>query len=118
MRELKGQQAALFKEFWAAWPQRRRVARRHAEKMWLQLKVDAELYRKIMDGLAQQCAVWEDDGTAKQFIPHPGTWLNGRRWEDEAEAVAQPERPPERIEYGGNVLVPSGSGGWRREKGA
>jgi hypothetical protein len=109
--------AALFEfeQFYAAYP--RKVARRHAEKIWLQLKVDAELYRKIMDGLAQQCAVWEDDGTAKQFIPHPGTWLNGHRWEDEIEALAQrSEKPPERIEYEGNVLV--WDGGWRREKGA
>jgi hypothetical protein len=26
-----------------------------------------------------------DDG---RFIPHPATWLNQRRWEDEAEPAA------------------------------
>jgi hypothetical protein len=31
--------------------------------------------------LQRQSAQWQrDDG---QFIPHPSTWLNGRRWEDE-----------------------------------
>jgi hypothetical protein len=24
-------------------------------------------------------------GTERQFIPHPATWLNGERWEDELE---------------------------------
>jgi hypothetical protein len=25
-------------------------------------------------------------GTEKQYIPHPSTWLNGERWEDDLES--------------------------------
>jgi len=34
---------------------------------------------------------WQRDGG--QFIPHPATWLNGRRWEDQ---------PPEAPTVSGN----------------
>jgi hypothetical protein len=104
-----------FKEFYAAYP--RHVARYHAEKMWARLKVNAVMHEQILDGLERQLLAWQRDGTQAQYIPHPGTWLHGRRWEDEIEALAQrSEKPPERIEYEGNVLV--WDGGWRREKGA
>ena len=29
----------------------------------------------------KQTAQWKENGG--QYIPHPATWLNGRRWEDE-----------------------------------
>ena len=28
-------------------------------------------------------------GSGKQFIPHPATWLNGSRWDDEVETHEQ-----------------------------
>ena len=34
-----------------------------------------------MGPLKAQIAGWGD----KQFIPHPSTWLNQKRWEDEIE---------------------------------
>ena len=29
--------------------------------------------------------LWIHNKTEKQFIPHPSTWLNQRRWEDEID---------------------------------
>ena len=40
----------------------------------------------------KQSAQWQDNGG--QFIPHPSTWLNQRRWEDELPKAAPPPAKP------------------------
>ena len=70
-----------FDLFWSAYP--KKVAKQDAIKAWNKLNHDDELDKKIMDGLRRWCFSDEwsrDDG---RYIPHPATWLNGRRWEDE-----------------------------------
>jgi DNA replication protein DnaC len=45
---------------------------------------------------------WLKDGG--QFIPHPATWLNGRRWEDEAPpAAGQTAAPPRNPIFAGAI---------------
>ena len=71
----------LFPKFWKLYPNKKGKAA--AEKAWKKIKVTDDLFPLIAQGLAKQCVspAWtKDDG---QFIPHPATWLNGRRWEDE-----------------------------------
>jgi hypothetical protein len=75
-----------FAAFWTAYP--KKVAKPEAMKAWIKAAPDAELAEQIMAGLARakQSKDWtKDDG---QYIPHPTTWLNQRRWEDEVEGVA------------------------------
>lgn len=74
-----------FDSFWAAYP--KKVAKTNAMKAWVKLMPDEDTVEKIMSGLY----VWKhseewtrDDG---RFIPHPATWLNGRRWEDEVPKI-------------------------------
>jgi hypothetical protein len=74
-----------FDAFWSAYP--KKVAKTNAMKAWLKLLPDEDTVEKIMSGLY----VWKhseewtrDDG---RFIPHPATWLNGRRWEDEVPKI-------------------------------
>lgn len=70
-----------FNRFWAAYP--KKTAKQQAFKAWQKIKPDDELVQKILSALAQhkKSAQWlKDNG---QFIPHPASWLNGRRWEDE-----------------------------------
>lgn len=70
-----------FDEFWSAFP--RKVAKRAAGKAFARLRVDPALLAKMLQALQwqrQQQRWTVDDG---QFIPHPATWLNDRRWEDE-----------------------------------
>lgn len=70
-----------FDAFWAKYP--RHDAKKDAQKAWLRLNPSPELVQKIVAALAWQVfkADWQkDDG---QFIPLPGTWLRGERWEDE-----------------------------------
>jgi hypothetical protein len=68
-----------FDEFWRTYP--RRVARRHAIEMWDRL-TDAE-QTAAMRTLPSHLAYWQAHGQQAYYLPHPGTWLHGRRWEDE-----------------------------------
>ena len=79
-----------FAEFWSAYP--RKTAKANAVKAFLKLSPSADMLRSMIAAVRQQAASeqWRKDGG--QFIPHPATWLNGRRWEDEAPSEAESER--------------------------
>lgn len=74
-----------FAEFWSEYP--RKVAKAKAEKAWEIEKPTNEEFDRIMQALRKQkqSIQWTKDGG--QFIPHPTTWLNQRRWEDETEDI-------------------------------
>ena len=80
-----------FTEFWQIYP--RKVGKGTAEKAWLKISPDKDLTMTILKSVAAQMATeqWLRDGG--RFIPHPTTWLNGRRWEDEAPAPAAQRFP-------------------------
>lgn len=75
--------AQEFERFWSAYP--RHVGKRAAEKAFAKLQPDEELMGVVLAALERQgkSVQWRRDGG--QYIPHAATWLNGRRWEDEAE---------------------------------
>jgi len=72
-----------FEEFWSAYP--RKVVKVRARKAWGQIDgglPDADLTHCIVASLV----AWQDSEgypTEIKFFPHPATWLNGRRWDDE-----------------------------------
>lgn len=68
-----------FEKFWEAYP--RKVGKQNAYKAFLKLKVDSETLEKILFAINQQKSSeqWQDE----RYIPHPSTWLNGERWNDE-----------------------------------
>lgn len=72
-----------FKRFWEAYP--RKVAKGMAIKAFVKLKPSEDLLEAILKAIESQkkSRQWNKDG--KQYIPHPATWLNGMRWEDETE---------------------------------
>ena len=74
-----------FLRFWEEYPNR--VAKRDAIRAWQKLKPEAELVARIMQGLARwkQSDEWTRDNG--RYIPHPATWINGRRWEDEVRGA-------------------------------
>lgn len=81
-RETRG---AEFEKFWEAYPRKegKQKARAAFEKVTVSLDV-------LLEAVEQQkkSAQWcKDNG---QFIPHPATWLNGKRWEDQVI----PEKTP------------------------
>lgn len=73
----------LFAKFWKLYPVKKGKAK--AEAAWRKLKVTEDLFALITQGLSRQvvCQAWVKDGG--QYIPHPTTWLNGKRWEDEVD---------------------------------
>lgn len=71
-----------FERFWERYP--RKEAKEAAQKAWRKLKgVDLAT---ILSGLerATRTEQWQ-----RGVIPHPATWLNGKRWKDEAPVTAE-----------------------------
>jgi hypothetical protein len=66
---------SAFEIFWQAYP--RKVGKPAAKKAWARVNV---LSADVLDGLEhwKRSVQWQDT----QFIPHPATFLNQRRWED------------------------------------
>jgi len=78
-----------FEEFWKAYP--KKIGKDAARRAFEKRKITAELMTLVMQSVRKQCQsdAWKkDDG---QFIPHPATWLNQGRWQDEIDtATAAP----------------------------
>ena len=74
-----------FEQFYKLYP--RRVGRFLAEKSFKKLSVKDKF--DAYNGLINYIKVWKANETEKQFIPHPSTFINQRRWEDEIELPKQ-----------------------------
>lgn len=74
-----------FASFWSEFPNKK--AKADAFKAWSKLNPDDVLQASILKAVEVQCRGedWRKEGG--RFIPHPATWLNGRRWEDAASAL-------------------------------
>lgn len=72
-----------FPDFWAAYP--RKVGKGAAEKAFAAAIAKGASVADIAAGLNRQR--WPADA---QFIPHPATWLNQSRWQDDPGAAAPP----------------------------
>lgn len=75
-----------FAGFWSVYP--RRVGKGAAETAWKKA-VRVTSAEAIIAGLERQLpnlvALAGKDGG--RFVPHPATWLNQKRWEDDAQAI-------------------------------
>lgn len=67
-----------FTTFWEKYP--RKVGKSEAGKAWQKLKPPLDIVLKSIEAHKQTDQWSKDNG---QFIPHPSTWLNQKRWEDE-----------------------------------
>lgn len=73
--------ATDFEIFWNLYPNKK--AKKKALDKWAKIAPDVDLVKKIITAVTTQAGSeqWiKDDG---RFIPHPTTWLNGERWNDE-----------------------------------
>jgi Fe-S-cluster-containing hydrogenase component 2 len=71
----------LFNEFWNQYP--RHEKKKNTIEAFKKINFKNITFEKIMESLLKQkmSEQWiKDDG---KFIPHPTTWINGKRWEDE-----------------------------------
>jgi len=83
-----------FDDFWTVWP--RKIAKAPAKKAWDKLNCD-DIADTIIAAVERQVRfVWI--GKERKFIPHPASWLNAGRWDDEVEMPDREyksEAPPE-----------------------
>ena len=71
-------QKGRFTDFWEAYP--RKEAKGNAEKAFKKVDVHVDILIEAIEA-QKKSEAWRKEGGA--FIPHPATWLNSRRWEDE-----------------------------------
>jgi hypothetical protein len=76
----------MFEEFWSAYP--RKVAKAVARKSFARLTEQQQL--DACKAISNHIAYWKAKETELEFVPHPATWLNQERWED--ELVIEPKK--------------------------
>jgi hypothetical protein len=81
-----------FERFWKAYPNK--TGKGAARKSWQRIRPSEDLLKQMLDALAAQklSAKWQTEGG--RFIPHPSTWLNQERWEDEVGGGGGEAAPP------------------------
>lgn len=82
-----------FDDFWQAYP--RKVGKGAALKAWKRIRPNADLTARMLAVIRRESTSeqWVRDGG--QYIPHPATWLNQGRWDDELpEPVKHSGAPP------------------------
>lgn len=67
-----------FDIFWAAYP--RKVDKKKARTAFARVKAPVEVLLAALER-QKKSEAWTKSGG--QYVPHPTTWLNGDRWEDE-----------------------------------
>ena len=69
----------FFESFWSVYP--RKVGKAPAKKSFEKIKMDQGLFDKILKAVEKQigCGMLNNG----QYTPHPATWLNQERWNDE-----------------------------------
>jgi hypothetical protein len=77
----------MFEQFWALYP--KKAAKKEALKAFDKLRHEQKL--SALNALPNHIQYWKATATEKMYIPHPASWLNGERWEDEIE-MPQPEQ--------------------------
>ena len=77
-----------FDDFWSLYP--RRVAKKDARHAWN--KITPNQHSLIFTALFEWARIWNARGEP-EFIPHPATWLNGERWEDDFPLGHRPYSP-------------------------
>ena len=93
-KKAKSRKAEVLPEGFSWWYEHypRKVARSDAVKAWDKLAPDDALQKVMIQAVEKQkrSPAWlKDNG---DFIPHPATWINGRRWED--QGIVLPNSPP------------------------
>lgn len=94
-----------FDDFWALYP--KRVAKKDARIAWA--KISPRNHQIILESLFEWSRIWS--GRDLEYVPHPATWLNGERWEDDFPPGHKPytatqQRQEEKQEIGERKAMP------------
>lgn len=112
-RNAPGYDSVSWTTFWNAYP--RKNAKQAAFRAFQKLCPNAELLETMLKALEKQKhqESWMKDGGS--FIPHPATWLNGKRWDDEIQPGGGYERS-QSGSRGGHRSEGDGHAGERNER--
>ena len=88
----------MFERFWAAYP--RKEAKQAAWESFDEIEPDETLLETMITAIEawKKSDQWTREGG--RFIPHPGTWLNQKRWEDELPKGGGPKAIVTAQQYG------------------
>lgn len=79
-----------FESFYKKYPNKK--GRKDAEMMWKRLTEQERIL--AMEWLTRYIIYWKKTNKEKQHLPHPATWINWRRWEDDlSDTVFTPKNP-------------------------
>ena len=70
-----------FDEFWSIYP--KKVKKQDAMRAWNRIDPSEDLAKTILTDVSNRVKSSEWTRENGKYIPHPTTYLNGRRWEDE-----------------------------------
>lgn len=90
----KDEEIDYFEKFWKEYP--RKVGKGAARKSFLKLKPNNELLNKMLTALAKQKRTEQWTRDNGKYIPHPATWLNQERWDDEVSIADNSQYQPTR----------------------
>ena len=95
-----------FEKFWELYP--RKVSKKTALKSWS--KINPQYFETIIGALKEyiKSDQWTKDNG--QFIPHPSTWLNQERWNDDILPPAP--KIKNEIDLGGGLIAIRKFGVW------
>lgn len=81
-----------FAAFWSAYPLK--VAKAKASAAFAKINPDDGMLARMLAALDWQkkSAKWTKDNG--EYIPHPATWLNAARWDDQPDVKLAPPPPP------------------------
>lgn len=81
VKKLRSKTLVGFDEFWDCYP--RKVGKAKAEESWAKIKDPESTLLEILSALAWQKRSDQWTKPGGQFIPHPVTYLNQKRWNDQ-----------------------------------
>jgi hypothetical protein len=81
----------------------RKVAKKVAQRAWARLTEPEK--RKAMQSLPNHIKYWKLQGTEKEYIPHPATWLNQGRADDEIDLTPKEAKKPKLPWYSTDELT-------------
>ena len=77
---------AGFDRFWQTYP--RKVGKAKALEAWAKINPRCQLVEQMLETLAWQKESDDWMRDAGRYVPHPTTWLNQHRWDDEPQEVS------------------------------
>jgi hypothetical protein len=87
-----------FELFWQLYP--RKAGKKTAKRTWIRIKPNEALFLTIMSAINVANQYWQHQRISLKHIPHPSTWLDEERWEDEFSE--SPTSSYENVAHNGN----------------